>query len=706
MEKWEETASSAARAASATVSPAQGAASKNTVFKGGKRGAKGATTVNLAALIVAGLVAGVISLFFLAESLAALGIPDPGRLTTFGLPFFRGVAWVLMALSVGSYMVSAFLVAPQIPEKDNDRLIESRLSVDGHIAARTGALAAFGVVVVSLLEVPLVMSDLTGTTFLKVLNPQLMGMALDSISTSQAWLVTAALAVVAGVLGLVSKKWSLQPIAFFFALMQIVPLGMEGHSASGGDHDYGTNSLLFHLFFMVLWVGGLLGLIAHSRRLGPGMPTAVRRYSVVAFISIVAMAASGVINALIRVELADLFSTRYGLIIVAKAVLTVLLAVFGLAHRQITMPQLERRPLLFRRVAFVEILVMAATVGVAISMGRTPPPPPRDPNLNNMQVLLGYELLDAPTVTNVWTMYRYDLMFGTLGLVLAAAYGYALLRLRRRGLNWSRARTTWFMLGALGLTFIMSSGIGLYIPALYSMHMLGHMLLSMAVPLFLVLGAPLTLVMEAFEPGAPGRPTVHDLAVAVTKSKLLKFLTHPAVNLIQFLTFLYVLYLYPELYQFAVSEHAGHVIMNWVFLVSGYIYYWEVIGPDPLPFRAPTNLRLLVLFFSMPLHLFAGVYLMQLQSVLGVEFYESLGLPWHSDLLQDQRVGGGIAWGFGQFPLVIVFGKLFLDWLRDDRATARRHDAKAEVDGDAELEDYNEMLRRMSEGDATGFRQQ
>ena len=88
MEKREETASSAARAASATDSPAQGAASKNTVFKGGKRGAKGATTVYLAALIVSGLVAGVISLFFLAESLAALGIPDPGRLTTFGLPFF------------------------------------------------------------------------------------------------------------------------------------------------------------------------------------------------------------------------------------------------------------------------------------------------------------------------------------------------------------------------------------------------------------------------------------------------------------------------------------------------------------------------------------------------------------------------------------------------------------------------------------------
>ncbi len=31
---------------------------------------------------------------------------------------------------------------------------------------------------------------------------------------------------------------------------------------------------------------------------------------------------------------------------------------------------------------------------------------------------------------------------------------------------------------------------------------------------------------------------------------------------------------------------------------------------------------------------------MQLQSVLGEEFYLSLNLPWNPDLLQDQRVGG------------------------------------------------------------------
>ncbi|OFP65071.1 copper resistance protein [Corynebacterium sp. HMSC074C01] len=668
-------------------------------------GAQPSRLLNLSFVVFAGLVGGIISLFFLADSLAALGIPDPGRMTTFGLPFFRAVAWMLMALAIGSFMSSAFLIYPAVPDKDNERLIEAGLTVDGHIAARTGAWAAVGAAVVSLIEVPLVMSDLTGTPLGQVLNPELMGMAVGQIATSQVWLLTAGIAALVAIMGFVARTWAGQVATFFLSLLLTVPLGMEGHSASGGDHDYGTNSLLLHLFFIMLWIGGLMGLIAHGRRLGPDMGVAVRRYSTVALLSILGLAATGVVNALIRVELGDLFTTRYGLLVLSKAVLTVVLAVIGFVHRRVTIPQLKRVPRLFIRVSVVEVLIMAATVGVAISMGRTPPPPPRDPNLNAMQILVGYELFDAPTATNVWTMFRFDLMFGSLGLVLAGFYLYALWRLKQRGLTWSVGRTTWFLMGSLGMTLIMSNGIGLYMPALYSMHMLVHMILSMAIPLCLVLGAPVTLVMEAFEPGEPGKPTLHDAAVALTKSRTLRVLTHPAVNVLQFLAILYVLYLFPNFYEVAISEHAGHVIMNWVFLISGYIYYWEVIGPDPLPWRAPTGVRLLILFVSMPLHLFAGVYLMQMQVILGLDFYESLNLPWNPDFVTDQRTGGGISWGFGQFPLVIVFGSLFRDWLREDRATARRYDAKAEVDGDADLASYNAMLKQMGEGDESSFRQ-
>lgn len=660
------------------------------------RNVRSSWPIYVGAAIIAGLVGGFISLFFLADSLAALGIPDPGRLTTFGLPFFRAVVWILMALSVGSFLTSAFFINPVVPDKDNARLNEATLTVDGFIAKRTGSFAAFCVALVALVEAPLVMSDVSGTPLTQVLNVQMMSMALDQVATAQVWVVTAVMSAAVGVLGLVSNKWTMQPVLFVLSILMVVPLGMEGHSASGGDHDYGTNSFLWHLVFMVLWIGGILALIAHGRRLGPDMTMAVRRYSTLALVAAGAMTISGLVNAAIRIEFSDWFTTRYGLIIVAKTALTLLLVFFGFIHRQITIPQLGKKPQLFLRVAIIEVAVMATTAGVAITMGRTPPPPPRDPNLNSMQIVMGFELSEAPSWGNMLTQFRFDVMFGTIGLILAALYAYALWHVRRRGLAWSGLRTTWWMLGSLGLTVFMSTGTGMYIPATYSMHMLGHMVLSMVIPLMLVLGAPLTLIMEAFESGRPGKPTIHDWAVALTKSKILGFITNPIVNVLQFLFFFYVLYLSFDLYQLAISEHAGHVLMNFAFLISGYIYFWEVVGPDPIPKRSKTLIRLGILFASMPIHLFMGVYLMQLNEILGLQYYLSLEIPWDHDLMQDQKVGGGIAWGFGQFPLVIVFGKLFVDWLREDRAESKFYDAKAEVDGDVDMEEYNKMLAELS----------
>lgn len=663
--------------------------------------------IYVGAALIAGVVGGFISLFFLADSLAALGIPDPGRLTTFGLPFFRGIAWILIALSIGSFLTTAFFLNPDIPNKDNSRLHEARLTVDGFIAKRTGAFAAFSVALIALLEAPLVMSDVSGTPLVQVLNLQMMSLALEQVATAQVWIITAVIAVVVGILALFSSKWAMQPVLFVLSILMFVPLGMEGHSASGGDHDYGTNSFLWHLLFMALWIGGILGLIAHGRRLGPDMTTAVRRYSTIALVAAGAMTISGLVNAAIRIEFSDWFTTRYGLIIVTKTALTLLLVFFGFVHRQLTIPQLKKKPQLFLRVAIVEVAVMAATAGVAITMGRTPPPPPRDPNLNSMQIVMGYQLTEAPSMGNMLTQFRFDILFGTIGLILAALYAYALWKLRQRGLSWSAGRTTWWMLGSLGLTVYMSTGLGMYIPATYSMHMLGHMALSMVFPLLMCLGAPLTLILEAFEPGRPGKPTIHDWAVALTHSKILAFITHPIVNVLQFLFFFYVLYMSFDLYQTANSEHAGHVIMNFTFLISGYIYFWEVVGPDPLPKRARTPIRLAILFASMPIHLFMGVYLMQLTEIMGLQYYLSLEIPWDHDFLKDQKVGGGIAWGFGQFPLAIVFGKLAIDWLREDRSESKFYDAKADVDGDADMEEYNRMLAELNRGGNQGhFRQQ
>src|SRR5699024_6318524 len=137
------------------------------------------------------------------------------------------------------------------------------------------------------------------------------------VATAQVWVITAVIAVAVGVLALASSKWAMQPVLFVLSVLMIVPLGMEGHSASGGDHDYGTNSFLWHLLFMVLWIGGILALIAHGRRLGPDMTIAVRRYWTIALVADGVMTISGLVNAANRFEFSYWFTTRYGLIIVA-----------------------------------------------------------------------------------------------------------------------------------------------------------------------------------------------------------------------------------------------------------------------------------------------------------------------------------------------------------------------------------------------------
>ena len=306
---------------------------------------------------VSGLVGGTIAYGFLGESLAALGIPDPGPMTTYGLPFFRAVGWMLAALSVGSFMFAAFFISPRVPEGDNLRLISSGSSVDGHIASRTGAVSALCFGLVAVLMIFLVLSDISGTPFVQTLRPGAFGAALSQVATAQAWSVVAIIALVTGGVGLLAHRWAAQPLLLLGSIAMIIPLALVGHSAAGGDHDYGTNSYLWHLVFLVVWVGGLMALLAHGRRLGPGLDTALRRYSTVALFSIIVMAVSGLVNAVIRIEFSDVFTTRYGLIIVAKTIGVVVLGVFGWLHRSRVIPKVQANPTdrgLFRQVAIGE----------------------------------------------------------------------------------------------------------------------------------------------------------------------------------------------------------------------------------------------------------------------------------------------------------------------------------------------------------------
>lgn len=648
---------------------------------------------------VAGAIGGTVAYSFLGESLAALGIPNPGIATTFGLPFFRAVGWMLAALFAGSFLFAAFLISPRLPGGDHDHLHQASLSVDGHLASRTGAVAAICFGLIALLMIPLVLSDVSGTPLAQTLGLETLTVAVEQVAMAQVWLIVALIALVTGCTGLMSRAWITQPLLLLGSILMIIPLGLTGHSSSGGNHDHGTNSYLWHLVFLVLWVGGLMALLAHGRRLGPDLDIALRRYSTIALVSIIVMAVSGLVNAAIRIELTDLLTTRYGLIIVAKTIGVIILGVFGWIHRAWVIPQVQANPAdrrLFRQVAIVEVLVMAAVTGIAITMGRTPPPPPRIPNLSQMATKLGYELSEKPTILNVWGMWRFDLLFGALALLLAVGYLAAVWRTRQAGHTWSSTPTAWWLAGCVTLLVTMSSGIGLNMPAVFSVHMVGHIILSLVIPIFLVLGAPLTLLMTAFAPGAPGRPNIHDWVRAFTRSRLVGVITHPVVNTLQFLVFFYVMYLFIPLYELLISKYAGQLIMNTVLLVSGCFYVWGMLGPDPIPRRRPATVRLGWLVASLPVHLLVGVYLLRLDTILGEEFYRSLLLPWELDLLADQRTAV-LAWATGVVPLAVVALLLIGHWPGTVGKTTGNEE-KTTTGSNAENENHTTFLGPTTDG--------
>lgn len=612
--------------------------------------------------VLAGVVAGGIGVLSTAAALTATGLPDPGPVTGVGLPFVRAVGEVAAVVAVGGFLFAAFLVPPQA---------SGVLDAAGYRALRMARAASLAWAACATLLVPLTLSDVSGTPVVEHLDPVALWRVAGLVDTADAWRWTAVLALAVAAAASTVLRWAPTPVLLAGALLTLVPLGLAGHSATGGSHDVAVNSLLIHLVAGALWAGGLLALLAYGLRGGgDDAGLAVRRFSALALCCFAATGMSGIINALIRIRPAEIVSSPYGALLAAKVAAFLVLGFIGWRHRRATVAVLQSDPSAvgpLLRLALIEALIFGVTFGVAVGLGRTPPPrrPVAEPSAT--EVAIGYDLAGPPSAARILLDWRFDLIFGTAAVVLAVVYLAGVIRLRRRGDRWPPGRSTAWLLGCAVLLFASSSGVGRYAPAMFSMHMVAHLLLGMLVPILLVAGAPITLALRALAPAGEGSPPgPREWLQDALHSRWSRLLTRPAVATVIFVAGFYALYL-GGIFDAAVNHHPAHLVMNGYFLLSGYLFFWAAIGADPTPRVISAPGRIGMVSAAIPLHIVFGVVLMGMTTVLGERFYRSLKLPWHTDLPADQHLGGSIAWAAGGALLVVVLMALFIPWLRTGR---------------------------------------
>ena len=290
-------------------------------------------------------------------------------------------------------------------------------------------------------------------------------------------------------------------------------------------------------------------------------------------------------------------------------------------------------------------------------------------NLDGVIVAGAAESVPPFTALRLVTESSFDPVVGTLLVVAAGLYLWAVHVLKLRGHDWSNARTAAWLVGGLGsIAVVTLGGISAYEDTLFSLHMVQHMVLSMVAPVFLALGAPITLALRTLPPRGATRRGL----LATLHSRVVRLLTFPLIPFLLFVASPFALY-FSGWYPATLDNPWLHEAMHLHFLLVGCLFFWPLVGLDPVPGRVGHPLRMLILIGTLPLHAILGLTIMNERMLIAADHYLALNLAW-SDPFSEQRVGGGLLWASGDLVGLIMLGVAAYQWMRASEREAARED--------------------------------
>ena len=657
--------------------------------------------VVFAPLLVVGLLAVVFGLSF-GGGAAPLELIDPGAGVRWGLPISLFILRIASSVMLGALLLQAFAIPLRHPVSERLSQIAGVAAVVWVVASAVTAFFTFLAVYVE----PVSLDDRFG---------RLLTFFFAQTEIGRAWLWSTLFVAIASVVVIVARSYPTIFVTGVLGVVALWPLAEQGHAAGTEAHNQAVMASFLHTVFVAFWIGGLVALALVWRMFAADrtlLANTLTRYSTIALVSAIVVAASGSMNAWVRVGSVSGLASTYGVLVTVKMALLTILIGFGVVYRAWLIRRHTQEGSSSRRalggVFAGELGIMGLAVGMAVALARTPTPVPDIPATDRFgatpaEILTGKPLPPEYDWTTLFTVWEVDLLWSLIAVFAIVFYVQGAIRLSQRGDKWSMGRTISFVSGMVLLIFSTSSGMAVYGMYLFSVHMMGHMLLSMAIPVLLVLGGPVTLAARAIRVRPDGSWGGREWVMHTVHSKYVEFIGHPLIAAPLFAGSLIVFY-YSPLFEWALADHLGHHWMVFHFLASGYIFAQMLIGVDPQPHRPVYPIRLIVVLATMAFHAFFGLSLIMGTGLLAPEWYGAMGREWGADPLSDQQTGGEIAWSLGEIPTLALAILIAIGWSREGDRESKRLDRQADRDDDLALRQYNDMLEARASTDQRSSR--
>ena len=343
-----------------------------------------------------------------------------------------------------------------------------------------------------------------------------------------------------------------------------------------------------------------------------------------------------------------------------------------------------------------DVLLAVAYVACLAAENHVPPPRFLEPQ-NIMINYLGYQVQVGPTIARLVSLGRPNLLWVVIVVAAISWYVIAWVRARRLGRPYPIVRLAAWCAAWLLTLFLAVTGLWEYSTVQYTWHMVVHMTVNMMVPVLAVLGGPLGLITAASDP-RPGRVGAAAALEALEASRPWQVLTSPLVAWLLYVGSLFAVYFTPA-FTYLMKYHWAHQLMLLFFMVTGYLFFDHIIGSDKAGRQLPHLLKLALVISIMPFHAIFAVSILSSRSLIGADFYETLAVPWITDLLAEQNTAGQATWFLGEVPLFIVIAVLAAQWFRQDSKDAAEIDAADDSGEDDSYDAYNDMLAELARRD-------